>query len=177
MKSKTTQFPPPFQYKKSDPDIFSQESTIISSKKQSEMSLWKENKSFEIRKAANSKSHLVQLAPANESQTDRLISNKIKDINRLISMVKSKYSKEYFEARVYSSSNLQSTLVLDDLNTSLKFQKKQKVKKVQVNDVDIVLHSYKPIVYSQVNENPLRRRFNNQYERAYRQVVSSFFRL
>jgi hypothetical protein len=181
--NRTTQFPAPFLYKRADPDIFANESTILPSKKQSEISVWRENKSFEIRKAANTKSPKapdVQIPPPNESVRDRLIRNKIKDINRLITMVKSRYSKESFTSSVYNSTTLQNPSVLKDEGTKTKYQKsnrKLKKKNSDVNDLDIVLHSYKPVLNPSMNDNPLRKRFNHSIERAYRQVVSNFFRL
>jgi hypothetical protein len=148
------------------------------SKKQSEILYWRENKSFEIRKAANAKSPTapnVQIPPPNESAKDRLIRTKIKDINRMICMVKSKYSKSYMPS-VLDSTTLQNT-TLENTMSVLKDKRNSKLKKKKSHVQELVFHSYKPIVNPSMNENPLRKRFNNQYERAYRQVISNFSRL
>ena len=183
MKTKTTQFPDPFQYKKSDPNIFAQESTIMHSKKQLEISFWRENKSFEIRKAANSKlkaQSTIELPPANESPRHRSIRNKIKDINRLISMVKSRYSKDSFTSSLLNSTTLRNNSTKEQgesMKSQSKSHKTPKTKKIEINEMDIMLNSYKPLNNPSLDANPLRRRFNTQYERAYRQVISNFFRL
>ena len=175
MKNKVTQFPDPFLYKKSDSNMFSQEFTI-SSKKQSEISYWRENKSFEIRKAANTKSPKtpdVQMPPPNESPRDRHIRNKIKDINRLISTIKSKYSSETFASRIH----LNSTIMQKTQKNHHITVKPIKKKVLEFENLNIILHCNKPKTNPPVEDNPLRRRFISQYQRSYRQVISNFFRL
>ena len=135
-----------------------------------------------MRKAAISKSkkESIELIPPNETSKDRCIRNKIKDINRLINMVKSRYSNNSFASAVYNSTTLNNSSVLKDQRKNVYYKpnndRKLKKKKLEYNDLDVQLHSNKPLIHPSIGENPLRRRFNTQYDRAYRQVISNFFR-
>jgi hypothetical protein len=130
---------------------------------------------------AQAKAEYIEKLAPKESLKDRYIRNKINEIQRQIITVKSQYSLSAWRDKAANASRIPSLRK----GASDSFQNKRKSSKANSAPVDtseqlllkIIPEPVKPVFHKPINENPYRRKFNVEYDRAYRKAIQSFFNI
>ena len=143
---------------------------------------WKSNRSYDIRvssRIAQAKSDYIEKLAPKESLKDRYIRNKIHEIQRQIITVKSLYSASAWRDKAANASRIPSFRNASSEPSQIK-RKSTKICSSAKETSDehilkIMPDPVKPVFHKPISDNPYRRKFNVEYDRAYRKAIQSFF--
>ena len=187
MRNKSTQFPGDFVVRKVETDIFSRVEPLPQVDSPNP-NFWKTNRSNEIRIAsrlAQSRADASVFKYGHESIKDRYVRNKIQEIQRKITSVRSQYSSSAWSQKCSSRNSKIPSFTGRSSSIRSRTHSQSQRGTSDMTDLDasessalvFIPEPMKPILYEPVLDNPYRRRFYNEYEKAYRTAVSNFFNL